>query len=137
MATLILLRHGQSVWNAANKFTGWTDVELSKVGEAEAKKASASEARTETRRTLAALEAERKENKLRAEQRKANWLYVQQHMAADLVADAKAFLRGAHGEGRARGLLARAKKAAGLQSASWRAEKYWTLLGMATCGLGI
>ena len=39
MATLILLRHGQSVWNAANKFTGWTDVELSKVGEAEAKKA--------------------------------------------------------------------------------------------------
>ena len=41
MATLILLRHGQSVWNAANKFTGWTDVELSKVGEAEAKKAKA------------------------------------------------------------------------------------------------
>ena len=39
MATLILLRHGQSVWNAANKFTGWTDVELSNVGEAEAKKA--------------------------------------------------------------------------------------------------
>ena len=39
MATLILLRHGQSVWNAANKFTGWTDVELSKVGETEAKKA--------------------------------------------------------------------------------------------------
>ena len=39
MAKLILLRHGQSVWNAANKFTGWTDVELSKVGEAEAKKA--------------------------------------------------------------------------------------------------
>ena len=39
MATLILHRHGQSVWNAANKFTGLTDVELSKVGEAEAKKA--------------------------------------------------------------------------------------------------
>ena len=39
MATLILLRHGQSVWNAANKFTGWTDVELSKVGENEAAKA--------------------------------------------------------------------------------------------------
>ena len=39
MATLILLRHGQSVWNAANKFTGWTDVELSEVGKAEAAKA--------------------------------------------------------------------------------------------------
>ena len=36
MATLILLRHGQSVWNAANKFTGWTDVELSEKGEIEA-----------------------------------------------------------------------------------------------------
>ncbi len=36
MATLILLRHGQSVWNAANKFTGWTDVELSDKGETEA-----------------------------------------------------------------------------------------------------
>ena len=39
MAILILLRHGQSVWNAANKFTGWTDVELSEVGKAEAAKA--------------------------------------------------------------------------------------------------
>ena len=39
MATLILLRHGQSVWNAANKFTGWTDVELSELGKAEAAKA--------------------------------------------------------------------------------------------------
>ena len=39
MATLILLRHGQSVWNAANRFTGWTDVELSEVGETEAAKA--------------------------------------------------------------------------------------------------
>jgi 2,3-bisphosphoglycerate-dependent phosphoglycerate mutase len=39
MAILILLRHGQSVWNAANKFTGWTDVELSAIGETEAAKA--------------------------------------------------------------------------------------------------
>ena len=39
MATLILLRHGQSVWNAANIFTGWTDVDLSEVGEAEAAQA--------------------------------------------------------------------------------------------------
>ena len=36
MAQLILLRHGQSVWNAANKFTGWTDVDLSEKGEEEA-----------------------------------------------------------------------------------------------------
>ena len=39
MATMILLRHGQSVWNAANIFTGWTDVDLSEVGVAEATKA--------------------------------------------------------------------------------------------------
>ena len=39
MATMILLRHGQSVWNAANKFTGWTNVGLSEVGETEAAKA--------------------------------------------------------------------------------------------------
>ena len=36
MARLILVRHGQSVWNAANRFTGWTDVELSEKGEIEA-----------------------------------------------------------------------------------------------------
>ncbi|MDG1525814.1 MAG: 2,3-bisphosphoglycerate-dependent phosphoglycerate mutase [Candidatus Thalassarchaeaceae archaeon] len=47
MATLILLRHGQSVWNAANKFTGWTDVELSAIGESEAAKAGEELADTE------------------------------------------------------------------------------------------
>jgi len=36
MALLVLLRHGESVWNAANRFTGWTDVELSEKGEQEA-----------------------------------------------------------------------------------------------------
>jgi len=36
MTMLVLIRHGQSVWNAANRFTGWTDVELSKKGEIEA-----------------------------------------------------------------------------------------------------
>jgi 2,3-bisphosphoglycerate-dependent phosphoglycerate mutase len=30
MAKLILIRHGQSLWNAENKFTGWVDVPLSK-----------------------------------------------------------------------------------------------------------
>lgn len=36
MAKLILIRHGQSTWNAANKFTGWVDVPLSKLGRQEA-----------------------------------------------------------------------------------------------------
>lgn len=39
MIKLILVRHGESVWNLENKFTGWTDVELSKKGEEEAKEA--------------------------------------------------------------------------------------------------
>ena len=34
---LVLLRHGESVWNKENKFTGWTDVDLSKKGLEEAK----------------------------------------------------------------------------------------------------
>ncbi len=34
--TLVLLRHGQSTWNASNQFTGWVDVDLSAQGEAEA-----------------------------------------------------------------------------------------------------
>ncbi len=36
---LVLLRHGESQWNLENKFTGWTDVDLTAKGEAEAKKA--------------------------------------------------------------------------------------------------
>jgi 2,3-bisphosphoglycerate-dependent phosphoglycerate mutase len=36
MATLVLLRHGESVWNAENLFTGWVDVDLSEKGEEEA-----------------------------------------------------------------------------------------------------
>ncbi|MEI8223280.1 MAG: phosphoglyceromutase [Actinomycetes bacterium] len=35
---LILLRHGESEWNAKNLFTGWVDVRLSEKGEAEAKR---------------------------------------------------------------------------------------------------
>jgi 2,3-bisphosphoglycerate-dependent phosphoglycerate mutase len=37
--TLILLRHGQSIWNLENLFTGWTDVGLTEEGEAEARMA--------------------------------------------------------------------------------------------------
>ena len=36
---LVLLRHGESVWNKENKFTGWTDVDLSEKGMSEAKEA--------------------------------------------------------------------------------------------------
>jgi 2,3-bisphosphoglycerate-dependent phosphoglycerate mutase len=39
MARLILVRHGQSVWNATNRFTGWTDVDLSEKGVGEADEA--------------------------------------------------------------------------------------------------
>jgi 2,3-bisphosphoglycerate-dependent phosphoglycerate mutase len=35
MIKLVLLRHGQSEWNLANKFTGWKDVDLTEKGEAE------------------------------------------------------------------------------------------------------
>ncbi|MCG3205240.1 MAG: 2,3-bisphosphoglycerate-dependent phosphoglycerate mutase [Elusimicrobia bacterium] len=36
MATLVLVRHGQSQWNLENKFTGWVDVDLTPKGEQEA-----------------------------------------------------------------------------------------------------
>ena len=39
MSHLILVRHGQSVWNLENRFFGWVDVELSKNGREEASKA--------------------------------------------------------------------------------------------------
>jgi 2,3-bisphosphoglycerate-dependent phosphoglycerate mutase len=39
MVKLVLLRHGESVWNKENRFTGWTDVDLSEKGLIEAKTA--------------------------------------------------------------------------------------------------
>ena len=39
MIKLVLVRHGQSMWNLENRFTGWTDVELSNQGIEEAKEA--------------------------------------------------------------------------------------------------
>jgi 2,3-bisphosphoglycerate-dependent phosphoglycerate mutase len=39
MKTLVLLRHGQSVWNRENRFTGWVDVPLSPLGVEEAERA--------------------------------------------------------------------------------------------------
>ena len=38
MGKLIIIRHGQSTWNAENRFTGWVDVDLSKKGIQEAEK---------------------------------------------------------------------------------------------------
>ena len=35
---LVLVRHGESEWNKANLFTGWTDVDLSENGVEEAKR---------------------------------------------------------------------------------------------------
>lgn len=40
MPTLVLIRHGQSIWNLQNRFTGWVDVPLSEQGEAEARRAA-------------------------------------------------------------------------------------------------
>jgi len=39
MPTLVLVRHGQSLWNLENRFTGWVDVPLSELGVAEARRA--------------------------------------------------------------------------------------------------
>jgi len=39
MYTLVLLRHGESVWNKENRFTGWTDVDLTEKGRQEAHEA--------------------------------------------------------------------------------------------------
>ncbi|GIS72970.1 MAG: hypothetical protein CM1200mP10_25470 [Candidatus Neomarinimicrobiota bacterium] len=36
MIKLVLLRHGESQWNLDNRFTGWTDVDLTSKGEQEA-----------------------------------------------------------------------------------------------------
>ena len=39
MHRLVLIRHGESTWNKENRFTGWTDVDLSERGVNEAKQA--------------------------------------------------------------------------------------------------
>jgi 2,3-bisphosphoglycerate-dependent phosphoglycerate mutase len=37
MFKLVLLRHGESIWNRDNRFTGWTDVDLSDAGKKQIK----------------------------------------------------------------------------------------------------
>ncbi len=39
MKKLVLLRHGESIWNKENRFTGWTDIDLSEKGKEEARQA--------------------------------------------------------------------------------------------------
>ena len=39
MKRIVLLRHGESTWNKENRFTGWTDVDLTEKGIADAHKA--------------------------------------------------------------------------------------------------
>ena len=39
MQKLLLLRHGESLWNKENRFTGWTDVDLTERGRDEARRA--------------------------------------------------------------------------------------------------
>ena len=39
MYKLVLIRHGQSLWNSENRFTGWKDIDLSEQGRSEAKQA--------------------------------------------------------------------------------------------------
>lgn len=41
MAVLVLLRHGESAWNAQDRFAGWTDVALSERGRQQARRAGA------------------------------------------------------------------------------------------------
>jgi len=40
MKRLVLLRHGESIWNKENRFTGWTDIDLSEKGIEEARQAA-------------------------------------------------------------------------------------------------
>jgi 2,3-bisphosphoglycerate-dependent phosphoglycerate mutase len=40
MFKLVLIRHGESLWNKENRFTGWTDIDLSEKGKKEARKAA-------------------------------------------------------------------------------------------------
>lgn len=41
MIRMVLIRHGQSTWNKDNRFTGWTDVDLTEQGVREAREAGA------------------------------------------------------------------------------------------------
>ena len=61
MSKLIITRHGQSIWNAENRFTGWVDVDLSEKGIKEAEKSG------ELRKK------EEEKNKLEGDKKKIEW----------------------------------------------------------------
>ncbi|WP_440681565.1 2,3-bisphosphoglycerate-dependent phosphoglycerate mutase [Candidatus Pelagibacter sp. HIMB1623] len=80
MSYLILVRHGQSVWNLENRFTGWVDVDLSEKGKSEAKKSAElinkenliidlyfSSVQLRAKNTLKIIQEELKDNKLPSE----------------------------------------------------------------------
>ncbi|MFP5332830.1 MAG: phosphoglyceromutase [Acidimicrobiia bacterium] len=82
MSTLVLLRHGESVWNLENLFTGWTDVDLTLNGEEEARGAGRLMAEEEIRpdivHTSLLLRAIRSAN-LALEEMGMAWLPVKRH----------------------------------------------------------
>ena len=55
MYHLILLRHGQSQWNLENRFTGWTDVDLTEKGRDEAAEAGRKSPQPGSSRDIASL----------------------------------------------------------------------------------
>ncbi|WP_440654934.1 2,3-bisphosphoglycerate-dependent phosphoglycerate mutase [Candidatus Pelagibacter sp. HIMB1506] len=80
MSYLILVRHGQSVWNLEKKFTGWVDVDLTDNGKSEAKKAGElinknnltidlyfSSVQLRAKNTLKIIQGELKDNKVPSE----------------------------------------------------------------------
>ena len=80
MSYLILVRHGQSVWNLEKKFTGWVDVDLTENGKSEAKKAGElinknnltidlyfSSVQLRAKNTLKIIQGELKDNKVPSE----------------------------------------------------------------------
>ena len=80
MSYLVLVRHGQSVWNLEKKFTGWVDVDLTENGKSEAKKAGElinknnltidlyfSSVQLRAKNTLKVIQGELKDNKVPSE----------------------------------------------------------------------
>ena len=80
MSYLVLVRHGQSVWNLEKKFTGWVDVDLTENGKSEAKKAGKlinknnltidlyfSSVQLRAKNTLKIIQGELKDNKVPSE----------------------------------------------------------------------
>ena len=80
MSYLVLVRHGQSIWNLEKKFTGWVDVDLTENGKSEAKKAGElininnltidlyfSSVQLRAKNTLKIIQGELKDNKVPSE----------------------------------------------------------------------